>query len=384
MKKIIKIFASVLALSMAMSTVVMPITAEAAGYGTKYVWKTYTNASDCEGYDNLTQADGLAGKPTSDKVAHNTPSHTGSAGWGKWYAEDVLTVEAQVYVPSGGKIEIYVGSNYSDEDRPGFAVQGSKLQFVKANGWVYTDVVTDLDATVWHKVAMTMNRTAGTVELYLDGAPVHTATGITYNSSGITQDIRIQNNGYIDNFHIYAGEYDANNDIMPAIDNDSYTFLADSMTVAEAKAVVMANQNAETAVARVYKGAVGGTEAGDAERIQAGWNVVVTSLSGDFYHSENVHPVVKSVEIAATLSDGTLTATLTKLTDNVIPSMIMVLVQNNGQVVKASETKTDVGLGVTTFTISDVGTSLVNPQIFFINTWDELAPALDEITSVTQ
>lgn len=384
MKKITKIFASVLALSMAMSTVVMPITAEAA---TTYIDYSFTDAADATTLTSTTWVASPTGKHTTDMVG-KVSGTTNANGWGAWYTDSIITTEAQVYVPSG-KIEIYAGSNQSGEDRPGVAVRNGKAGYVNANGWDYTDddensTAVACDNNVWHKVAFEQNPSAKTVKVYLDGVLIQTIENVKFNANGICKDIRIQNDGYIDNFRVYADSYDPANDIMPAEDNDSYTFLADSMTVAEAKAMLMANQNAETAVARVYKGDVGGTEAEDTELLQAGWNVVVTSLSGDFYHNNNVHTVVKSIETAATLSDGTLTATVTKLTDNVIPSMIMVLVQNNGQVVKASETKTNVGLGVTTFTISDVGTSLVNPQILFINTWDELAPALAEMTSVTQ
>ena len=268
-------------------------------------------------------------------------------------------------------------------DRPGIYIQNGKFGYVKANGWTYTEIC-EVDKNIWHKMAIEMNKATGMTKIYLDGALIKSGTDIFVYAPEHTQDWRVQSDGYIDNWHIYVGEYDPNNDVMPAIDNDTYTFLAGAMTVAEAKAVLMEKQNAETAVARVYKDAIGGAEAQDTELIQAGWNIVVTSLSGDLYHKDNIRTVVKSVEVDATIADGTLTATVTKLTDNVIPSMIMVLVQNNGQVVNASETKTNVGLGTTTFTIENVGTTLSNPEIFFINSWDELLPAHDEVINVTQ
>ncbi len=389
MKKIIKIFASVLAMSVAMSTVIMPISAEAAATTMDY---TFTTAADVSAI-GATQADGLAGKHTTDKVAKIPSSTTRNFGDTFSTSTGYATYEVDIYIPSPSSsravMQVY-NNGGSGNVRANFDINNGTIKYnAVSNGgdiWASKTSTAQLNAN-WNKFAITWDYNGSKFIFYVNGVKIDeiAVTGMVADTA--PGEFAFSNGSgdvYIDNMRITDAAYDATCDIMPAEDNDTYTFLADSMTVAEAKAMLMANQNAETAVARVYKGAVGGNEAEDTELIQGGWNVVVTSLSGDFYHSNNVHTVVKSVEVTATLADGTLTATVTKLTDNVIPSMIMVLVQNNGQVVKASDAVTNVGLGTTTFTISDVGTSLVNPQIFFINTWDELAPALDEITSVTQ
>ncbi len=385
MKKLTKILASVLTLSMAMSTVVMPISVKAEDYGTKYAWLSFADSSDATYLTNATQANGLGGKVAEDKVAliSGAPGTIGGE-WGEYWSEEIMTAEVQAYV-STGKIELYPGSNPGNEDRPGIVIQSGVLKFVKANGWAYTDIC-QVTTNAWHKIAITWNRTEGTAMLYLDGELKSTQTGLNYASKGFVKDIRVQNDGYVDNYHVYAGAYNPDNDVMPKeIAGSNLTFLVGD-TVADAKNKILAAQDEsvrDKVVARVYSDNIYGTEiTDDTEALREGWSVVVTSKSGDLYESGKVYKVVKDIEImSATLNAGVLEVDVTN--KKPVESMMMVLVQNNGKFVKASNVVTNVSANNGfQFVITDLGDTLSQAEVFFVKSWDELAPMLDSITPI--
>ncbi len=171
-------------------------------YGTKYVWKTFSDAADVEDITGVAIAEGFDGKAATDGVGYVT-AHTGWKG-GTW-SDEILTAEVQVYA-DGNKIELYSGTQIDGKDRPGVYIQNGKIGYVKANGWVYT-AVADVEKDMWHTMAIEMNRTTGMTKIYLDGDVVISGTDLFAYGSAHTQDFRVQGTGYIDNWFIYPGTY---------------------------------------------------------------------------------------------------------------------------------------------------------------------------------
>lgn len=175
-------------------------------YGEKYVWNTFSSDADLTGVEGVAIVDGLAGKPASDKVGR-VSAHTGYKS-GTW-SDDIITAEVQAYVPrtmASAKIELYAGTAIDSKDRPGVYIQNGKFGYVKANSWTYTDIC-DVDTTIWHKMAIEMNKSTGMTKIYLDGELVASGTDLFAYGSAHSQDWRIQNNGYADNWHIYNAPY---------------------------------------------------------------------------------------------------------------------------------------------------------------------------------
>lgn len=397
MKKLSKILASVLTVAMAMSTVVMPITAEAAAdsrYGTVAFWYDFTDSGNATKIGG-TQFDGMGGKHVADKISKIPATSARNICAPITTTGGVVTYEAQVYFTPGGEGIFHIFNENGLNERLAVKFRGDgtiATSTTLTGNDVWAEINTSRsDATyshgVWNKLAIEWNAIGRTVKFYLNDSLIRTVD-ITKEASRakFNGDIGFANmvgTNYVDNLRIYAAPYvNTSEEIKPEAGGE-HRFIADSMTVAEVKEELLAEQtNASELVAHVYKYGIGGEEAADTDVLVKGWYAVVTSKAGEFYNT--VYQVEDPMSVSATLSFGDLIATVTKHIDVVTPSMIMVLIHNNGQVVKASEAKTNVGLGTTTFTIEDVGSILVNPKILFINTWDELAPILDETIDVMQ
>lgn len=382
MKKLTKILASVLTTAMAVSTVVMPMTAEAAviADADKIIWNDSALIGTTAGNN---------GKDTSD-VVKTISSQWRPFGYGATMtvgAADVVTYEAQVCIPAGSSVKFLVWNGAADASRATIQMSGGNVTYS-------TDADTSSNASgtssvtyennKWFTVAI--ERTAAGWNMYANGSLVGVKNA-AYAGGGIyTKDFGfdgVSGTVYIDNIHVYKGEYDAANDVVPAAVSGTHKFFAETMTVAEVKAEIMKGQDASKAVARVYKDAVGGKEAEDTNTIGAGWYVVVTSLSGSYYNASDIYKVVNPVEVTYVVYEGsTVEGSVKNNVDTVVPSMTMILVEDGGKVVYSSETKTDIAKGTATFTITGVD-SLSNAEVFFVKDWSDPYAVLDNLFDVS-
>lgn len=384
-----------------MSTVVMPMTAEAAErdsrYGNDPVWYDFTDAANSSKI-GATQFDGtVAGKHEAEKIAKLPATTTRNAFSSITTDSGVVTYEVSVYMTSGaeGIFHVFDESSVSNH-RSAIKIRNNGTMVTSttlAGKGIWEDLNTDSlthaqwVANNWYKLAIEWNATAKTVKFYVNDAEIR-KVDITAESSRtkFNGDIGFSNvtgTIYVDNIRIYTTPYvDVSSDVKPAA-GGVHTFLAGEKTVAEVKTELLAEQtNASELVAHVYKYGIGGDEALDTDTIQKDWYAVVTSKSGEHY--ETVYKIQDPVTISATLTNGTLTATMTNDSGSVIPSMIMVLLQADGRVVKASDVQTNIGANGATFTITGVGNSVspANARLLFIDSWDKIAPVLDELKPV--
>lgn len=174
----------------------------------EYRCYNFTDESDLTdfagAFGKITRVEGFAGKDASDMVAYISGGNTGLYNFDQYYSDDIIIAEAEVLVPEGGMIDIYAGSNRNGEDRPCVRVKDGKVIYVNCNGWTSREIITDVNTAIWHKVAIEMNKTDGTAKVYFDDDLIHTEIDVNYYLGGITQDIRIQGNGYFDNFRVYS------------------------------------------------------------------------------------------------------------------------------------------------------------------------------------
>ncbi len=391
MKKLTKIFATVLTLSLAMSTVVMPMTAEAAA-GDKYVSYTFSNAADATTFGGVSQADAIAGKNALDKVAMTTAS-SHARDYSKTFTPTTgyVTYETQVYIPTSSTQTYRMcafNQTPSGNARSTLQIAGGVVQYNIGNDnhWntmTTPDVTgTGFDITKWNKLAMTWDFANKKVLFYVNGVyigeleePAMTTVasgdfGFGSTSAGI----------YIDNVRAYDGAYDPTNDIMPVAAGE-LSFLEDVMTVADAKTLALATQPEGKAAVHVYKDGLYGTEAADTDALVKGWYVVITSKSGDYYRADGIYRVSATLDCAGvTFADNTVTATVVNNAGVPVESMMMVLVEDGGKFVMSSAVQTNIE-DTATFTITGVD-SLSNAEVFFVESWDDLAPVLDSTFEV--
>lgn len=369
MKKLTKILATVLTLSMAMSTVIMPTTAEAAALDFPFE----------------TTHEGVYGKDLSDKVkalSANYRSFTAQAYQN--LSTDAVTYEAQIALEPNAKLTIlaFNDSAYTERGTVRF-VDGNV--YVRKSGDTYSsathDTGVDYENQRWYKVAIVKTQTEW--KFYLDGELIGTCADTHITAGRFTKDFAVTDSSgtyYIDNMRVYEGEYDPTNDVMP-IQATGLSFLEGEMTVAEAKALALDTQAGGPATVRVYKDYVGGTEVADTEMLGKDWYVVITSLSGDYYRADGIFRVSSAIDCTGvTYADNTVTATVTNNLSSPVASMMMVLVEDGGQFVMSSEVITNIE-DTATFTITGVD-SLSNAEVFFVKSWADLAPVLDSTFDV--
>lgn len=397
MKKLTKIFATVLTLSMAMSTVIMPTTAEAADNVAEFTFSAATDATTIGTSKNTTvgtQVDGFGGKDATDKVLKITG--TTNRGYLSDIASSsgVVTYETSVYVEGTCEpvIHVYDGGAsgyrlamkiYQDGSVQAGSTLGSDTSIwtpIKVGATTYGTAVMN----AWNKVAMEWNAAAQYVKYYLNGTCIRTETitkeesRTSFNAQFAVEPTKV-NLGYIDNMRIYKEAYAPANDTMP-ISATGLTFLEGDMTVADAKALALDTQAGGPAAVHVYKDGVGGTEAADTETLGKDWYVVITSISGDFYRADGIYRVSSKLDCTGvTYADSTVTATVVN-NGSPIESMMMVLVEDGGKFITSSEVATNVTSGAT-FTITGVD-SLSNAEVFFVESWADLAPVMDSTFEV--
>ena len=380
MKKLTKIFATVLTLALAMSTVVMPTTAEAAAVADsdKLVWNDAATLGTTTGNN---------GKHASDLVKEFT-SQWRIFGYGSKFegvSADIVTYEAQICIPSGVKAKFLVWNGTVDTSRAtiGFT-NGAVTYSTDADTSSNANGTTSLtyNNNQWYTVAI--ERTYTGWNMYIDNQLIGTRNAAYTAEGTYTKDFGFDGvtggTMYVDNVRVYKGAYDPGRNIMP-IQATGLTFLENSMTVADAKALALDTQAGGPAAVHVYKDGVCGTEAADTDTIQKNWYVVITSLGGTLYRADGVFTVAESLVCdSVTYADNTVTATVTNNAGVAIESMMMVLVEDGGKFVMSSAVVENI-TDTATFTITGVD-SLSNAEVFFVESWADLAPVMDSTFDV--
>ncbi len=370
MKKLTKIFATVLTLSMAMSTVIMPTTAEAAALDFEFA------AADA----------GVYGKDATDKIKTVTAQYRpySSASY-ESVSSDSVTYEIQVCFEAGSKavVEVWNSQKGAHSERGTIRFEGGDI-YIRSVGDTYGSATAPTGRTysnqVWYKIAITKTPTEW--QFYVDGELIGTTADVHLKPGIFTKDFgldSVSGTVRIDNMRVYEGAYVPANDTMP-IQATGLSFIEGGMTVAEAKAFALDTQAGGPAVVKVYKDGIGGTEAADTETLGKDWYVVITSISGDLYRADGIYRVSSKLDCTGvTYADSTVTATVVN-NGSPIESMMMVLVEDGGKFIMSSEVATNVTSGAT-FTITGVD-SLSNAEVFFVESWADLAPVMDSTFEV--
>ena len=164
---------------------------------------------------DATQANGVAGKDSSDKVAYFTGTTT--TNWGAVYSGvNVVTAEVQVYSESSSNIALYLnssGGNSAGSDRTGIAVAGGKVKVCDAGSWTYPEISgASYNADTWVKIAVEWNRNDSAIYMYVNGELVNTVSNANFpTAGGANADIVMQVTSgayaYVDNFRVYPSAY---------------------------------------------------------------------------------------------------------------------------------------------------------------------------------
>lgn len=138
----------------------------------------------------------------------------GVGTWGQvWNTAGVMTVEAMVYNPNHNKVYIYPtdGGSASKANRLGVELSAAGKVGYYHNSWTAVDTGATYNMDKWTKVAYTLDYTAQTMKIYIDGVLVYTYSNVGMDSANFGKDIRFtpsNNNGtYLDNLRVYEGAY---------------------------------------------------------------------------------------------------------------------------------------------------------------------------------
>lgn len=389
MKKLTKILSMALSIALIGATLVMPTTANAATslYENKFNTDDSVKALVDAGAtrDNSVKEFNVNGR--MDNVAKiYKGNNAGIGAWGTAWEHDVVTVEFMIYDPNGNGFNMYPSAAttlaFTTDNRVGIEIDSSGNIGFKIRGTT-EDSGADCTLNVWNKFAYTVDIPNDTLKIYLNGALVATKTSVGLAEGGYHSDLRFgtgqTNPTYLDELRAYTGEYDPSQDIAPANVTPAGLvgggFLATG-NVSDVKAALMAGQDAGKVKAEIYTDYIGGTVATE---LRAGYIAVVSSLSGDI---AKCYPVIAPVVVdSVVFSGGTVTGAVQNYSASAIPSMTMILVEDGGKVVYSSATQTNI-TATATFTISGLGGTLSNAEVFFVNDWSNPQAVLDSLYDV--
>lgn len=393
MKKLSKILATALAMALAMSAVVMPITAEAASTadapGKEFLFNTVDEIEvhmDTTGLPNAVEF-GVGGR-MDNVAAFHRGNGRGMGAWGSVWATDVFTVEFMVYNPNGIGFGVYptdMGSDPTVSNRYGMGLTGAGVvEFRYGASTPTKEQAGTYNKNVWNKFAYTLDVASDTMTIYLNGAVLAVKNDCGLMTGGFHKDIRVTTDStttpvYIDSLRAYEAAYDPSRDIAPADVTPegliNGKFLTTS-SLSDVKAALAVGQDLDKVVVQVYTDYIGGTVA---TKLTKGCIAAVHSKSGDIVKGYLVDDPVTVNSV--TLADGVLTGVVANYGTSAVPSMTMILVEDGGKLVYSSETITNITTSAT-FTIEGLGSSLSNPEVFFVKDWTNPYAVLDEIYDV--
>lgn len=393
MKKLSKILATALAMALTASMVIMPITAEAASTadapGKEFLFNTVDEIEvhmDTTGLPNAVEF-GVGGR-MDNVAAFHRGNGRGLGAWGSVWATNVFTVEFMIYNPNGIGLGIYptdMGSGPTVANRYGMGLTSAgvvNFQFGASNPT--REQAGTYNKNVWNKFAYTLDVASDTMTIYLNGEVLAVKENCGLETGGFHKDIRVTTSStttpvYIDSLRVYEAAYDPSRDIAPADVTPAGLvngkFLTTS-SLSDVKAALSVGQDLDKVVVQVYSDYVGGAVA---TKLTKGCIAAVHSKSGDIIKGYLVDDPVTVDSV--TLADGVLTGTISNYGTEAVPAMTMILVEDGGKLVYSSETITNITTSAT-FTIEGLGSSLSNPEVFFVKDWTNPYAIFDEIFDV--